>query len=126
MEPCLYALVRNDLDSLNCGKAIAQGMHAANQFTHLYNYDKGEDLLELWMGNRGFGVAVVLEANEKQIYELIDLAIEVGLEADIVYDDSYPYFDGVPLTRREMTCGYIFGDKNNPYLKAIKKGLELY
>lgn len=126
MEPCLYALIRNDLDSLNPGKAIAQGMHAANQFTYFHQHDGGEDLLELWMGPRAFGTTVVLEASEKQIRSLVALAEKVGFTAGLVIDESYPYFDGVLLTREEMTCGYIFGDRNNPYLKAIKEGLNRY
>lgn len=32
-DPVLYILMRNDLDSMNPGKAMAQAAHAANEFT---------------------------------------------------------------------------------------------
>ena len=32
MTPLLYILMRNDMDSMNPGKAMAQASHASNQF----------------------------------------------------------------------------------------------
>ncbi len=41
-EPYLYVLMRSDMDSLNTGKAVAQGAHAANYFAWTMNKKKAD------------------------------------------------------------------------------------
>lgn len=107
----LYILMRTDLASMNPGKAVAQGAHAANQF--IYSYEGWEDV-EKWEKETvsGFGTTIVLEVDEATMRKTIQLASSTGVLHDTVHDPGYPVRDGevthlIPLD----TCGYIFGDK---------------
>ena len=64
-DPYLYILMRDDLESLNTGKAVAQGAHAANQF--MFNMERRVDLVDVtkamyidWLAQGGgFGVTII-------------------------------------------------------------------
>jgi peptidyl-tRNA hydrolase len=126
MTDVLYILMRNDMDSMNCGKAIAQGSHASNAFVkHM------EGFIQEWnfkpvrtdqiMANingfanweketpQGFGTVLVLEAKYNDIKNTIDIMDKLGYVSGIVFDPTYPILDGevvhhIPLD----TCGYVF------------------
>ena len=126
MTDVLYILMRNDMDSMNCGKAIAQGSHASNAFVkHM------EGFIQEWnfkpvrsdqiMANingfsnweketpQGFGTVLVLEAKYNDIKNTIDIMDKLGYVSGIVFDPTYPILDGevvhhIPLE----TCGYVF------------------
>tara|TARA_B100000497_G_C7686675_1_gene416357 strand:- start:2210 stop:2587 length:378 start_codon:yes stop_codon:yes gene_type:complete len=117
--------MRNDLDSLNPGKAMAQASHASNQFVH--NVISGsisidKELYNMWSNEttQGFGTVLVLSVNEAQLQSSIMMAEKHLSHCGIVHDPTYPIQDGdvvhhIPLD----TCGYIFGDKDDPMINAI-------
>jgi peptidyl-tRNA hydrolase len=125
--------MRNDLASLNAGKAMAQASHASNAFLFNLVNDPSKadykDLVEEWISTttQGFGTVFVLAVNEEQLNKAIDLADADGFATNIITDPTYPIKDGdvthhLPLD----TCGYIFGDHEDPMLRLITQDLELY
>jgi len=126
-EPYLYILMRTDLASMNAGKAVAQGSHAANQMvfearkriagdetTDLAKLSEFEDLLDEWENAaNGFGTCIVLGVTEHEMRATVEAAAAAGLHAGITHDPSYPLRDGasfhlIPLD----TCGYVFAKKS--------------
>ena len=134
MTPVLYILMRTDMDSMNPGKAMAQASHASNAFVSNaepgYNVD--EELFNAWQESttQGFGTVLVLGVNEAQMRTAVEVAESFGVDkfpCDIIHDPTYPLQDGdtthfIPLD----TCGYIFGDKEDPLLEAIIGKFELH
>lgn len=133
-EPYLYILMRSDLDSLNPGKMVAQGAHAANQFAfemvkvrqsinRLKELEADLDRNELrklalfnqWETStpQGFGVTITLDVTGTILPLVVEAAQRMDLPAGVTHDPSYPIRDGeithlIPLD----TCGYVFGDKD--------------
>lgn len=145
-EPYLYILMRTDMASMNPGKAVAQGSHAANQM--VFNYfgsentsarervrlfaksllaavDSADDvvshLLIRWLtGAQGFGTCIVLDSNGKTMKETVAACKAAGFHAEVTHDPTYPLKDGEAFHLIPMdTCGYVFGSKDAlvPYLK---------
>lgn len=136
--------MRNDLPSMNPGKAMAQASHASNAFINSY---KGREDVKEWQNQtqQGFGTVLVLSASIGEIYDVFK---NVSFPKDYVFDPTYPYFapnaeiaslvsedfDTIPreypddplkpvlLYRKETTCGYIFGEKDEvgPLVKHLK------
>lgn len=126
MTAVLYILMRNDLNSLNPGKAIAQGSHAANAFVHHfngyaqeYNTKSVHESIEVDTMNgfnewersteQGFGTVLTLEAKMVDIQSVVSIFKALNYVAGVVHDPTYPIVDGdvvhhVPLD----TCAYIF------------------
>ena len=134
MTPVLYILMRTDMDSMNPGKAMAQASHASNAFVSNaepgYNVD--EELFNAWQEStpQGFGTVLVLGVNEAQMRTAVQIAESFGVDkfpCDIIHDPTYPLQDGdtthfIPVD----TCGYIFGDKEDPLLESILGNFELH
>ena len=134
MTPVLYILMRTDMDSMNPGKAMAQASHASNAFVSNaepgYNVD--EELFNAWQESttQGFGTVLVLGVNEAQMRTAVEVAESFGVDkfpGDIIHDPTYPLQDGdtthfIPVD----TCGYIFGDKDDPVLQSIIGNFELH
>ena len=127
----LYILVRNDLLSLNAGKAMAQAAHAANHFTAEWGHlDMVKDY-----SNKGnpFGTAIVLSVDKDTLVKRIRKAsdLEDIVPFGPVWDETYPFNTTTEIAalipkrtltaptivkddgravcfRRELTCGYIF------------------
>ena len=135
--------MRTDMSSLNAGKGMAQAAHAANQFIYenvWHNREffskTGEDtvddkqrLIRTWMSQAaGFGTTIVLDAtDELALTDAIDAARVHDLMAGLVLDPTYPVRDGlVTHSLPVITCGYIFGDKDNPFLQQITKKFALH
>ena len=107
--PVLYILMRNDLDSMNPGKAMAQASHASNAFIHevtenAFNVQEWQECTD-----QGFGTVLVLGGSMKDIAETISEAKEAEYIAGVVHDPTYPILDGavchhIPLD----TCAYMF------------------
>ena len=137
-----YVLMRSDMASMNPGKAVAQGTHAANQFVWdlEHPFDPKSSLHGLpvdtlrpldtmyghWVnGRRGFGTCITLAGSLKQIEGALQAMLDDDLTeviADWVHDPTYPLLDGqvvheIPLD----TCAYVFGFKNvlQPYLTEM-------
>lgn len=122
----LYIIMRNDLDSMNCGKAIAQGSHASNAFIDKFHStmqeysvdssakEKAEKLnkdVREWETSttQGFGTVLVLEAPMTEIYDSIENVRDHGYLADIVHDPTYPIKDGSVVHHLPLdTCAYVF------------------
>ena len=147
-NPCLYLLMRNDLDSLNPGKLAAQACHGSNAvqtiIERMYSSKSHREkvLKELWSewaGKRGFGTTIVLETPFSTI-EIIHKQYSFGYDElnwnhddnrpiifGSIFDPSYPVSDGstthlVPL----VTGAYVFGDKDMFDVNSITKMLNLY
>jgi len=137
MEPTLYILMRNDLDSLNPGKAIAQGSHATNIFEKYVNdNDISHELknkLENWRDDRDFGRCLCVAVNGQQLELIMDMAENSQFPSGMVVDPTYPIRDGEVTHAIELaTCGYIFAygvefpSRETEFtLKTLKK-LSLY
>ena len=129
----LYILMRNDLPSMNNGKAMAQAAHAANDFVYRF----GEVLpavTEDWMSkDYPFGTTIVLAVDQYVLNDRIkSAAAKSGVPCGFVWDQTYPYTvankeladlidirhhtapyvvkenGSVIMFRNEVTCGYIF------------------
>jgi peptidyl-tRNA hydrolase len=127
----LIILMRTDLASLNPGKAIAQGSHAAHAAVFHAKASKDEnlhDMVKEWehqSSDKSFGTCIVLGVKEFQMRQAVDIALELGIHAGIVRDDTYPLQDGETLHLIPLdTCAYIFGRKDDTALAT--QGLELY
>jgi peptidyl-tRNA hydrolase len=132
MANVLYIIVRNDLDSMNPGKAIAQGSHAANAFVKEVN-DVEPDCSDLitWQNEtkQGFGTVYVLEANEADMTDTINRMSSLGYYANTILDPTYPILDGKICHHISLvTCGYVFVPKKDTDLVAslIMGGLPLH
>jgi len=134
MSAVLYILMRNDLDSMNPGKAMAQASHASNAFVKDRKLMRegsrdNEELYLTWATetHQGFGTVLVLAVNQEQMEQAVAVAKMAELESGIVHDPTYPLQDGetchfIPLD----TCAYVFGDKEDPVLNAIVQNFELH
>lgn len=129
----LYILMRTDLDSMNPGKAIAQGTHAANAFIEEHLRDSGKLEIEAsirdWrkQTTQGFGTVITLGVCEAQMTKAVLFAKEQGIRAGIVHDPSYPIRDGQVMHKIPLdTCGYIFGSHSDPKLRLIVGALNLH
>jgi hypothetical protein len=127
----LYILMRTDMASLNPGKAVAQGTHAANLFERdvrelRKSFPDAPNVLayDAWASDRGFGTAITLSVNGDQLTSLLAQAYEMGCISGVCTDPTYPLRDGdVTHLLRLDTCGYIFGDR--AALSAILGELSL-
>lgn len=140
--------MRNDLLSMSVGRCMAQSSHASNSFINKYGYDP---VVKKWQKQttQGFGTAIVLSVDMSQITS-VALSCKLGkYRYDYVVDPEYSYIvnkeicelinrdihtiDPIEkpngemiLHRREITCFYAFGDRNNLEFKTIFSELNLY
>ena len=135
-NPVLYILMRDDMDSLNPGKACAQATHAGQQFVHELTkqgiHPPHDQVIKLeqyerWKAatRKGFGTTVTKSVNHKQLHQIVLFALAAGFEAGVVHDPTYPLLDGetvhvIPVD----TCGYVFGDKES--LEILLRQFELH
>jgi peptidyl-tRNA hydrolase len=151
-ENYLYILMRTDLPSMGPGRAAAQASHASNAFWHKYGKTK-EAQAWAASTKQGFGTAIVLGATLEQIKERCGAALTNKFAMDTITDTDYaisfsaellPYMrtqselasgnatieqsekdpNKYILHRQEVTCAYIFGDKEA--LQPILGDLPLY
>ena len=124
------------------GKACAQLMHAANHLTYhevikplLADKAPNVEVLNWSKEADAFGTTISLDVGGLATLErIVEVAKELGFAAGLVVDPSYPYLvseeifgllpevlhatppvakrGGYFVTRRETTCGYIFGPKD--------------
>jgi len=131
--PTLYILMRNDMESMNAGKAMAQASHASNAFVKhaneaLPDFNLGQ-LFPQWKleTEQGFGTVLVLAVNEKQMRQAVETSEVMGLVSGVVHDPTYPLRDGdtthfLPVD----TCAYVFADRANPMVKAVLGNFPLH
>lgn len=117
-EPRLYILMRTDLASMNPGKAVAQGAHAANQCVQ--EIETSGDVVAIrtlreWQAQtgHGFGTTVTLGVNNTEMQAAVIIAQALKIHAGVTHDPTYPLVDGetvhlIPLD----TCAFVFGPKS--------------
>jgi peptidyl-tRNA hydrolase len=129
-DPYLYILMRDDLASLNPGKAVAQGSHATLQFAFDLLRRKAAVtdnsaatfvertqflLFDQWQTStpQGFGNTITKGVKGDQLHPITQAVMRMGLFAGVTNDPSYPLQDGATLHLLSLnTCGYVFGDKS--------------
>lgn len=122
MTPILYILMRTDLPSMNPGKAIAQGSHAANQFVYTMNtlniHKNLENMFNIWQSetNKGFGTVLVLGATKDQIDftfgEIDDTKVNsTNCLSDWVVDPTYPFITNEEIYKLLVSNSNITGQK---------------
>lgn len=99
---------------------------------------------------QGFGTTIVLQAAWKEVLIVVNmLASENGVHAGVSTDPTYPYVvsneiaelipvsvdtmprhPGAPgqtvMYRNEDTCAWVFGMKDNPYIRAVLDKFSLH
>lgn len=144
--------MRTDLGSLGPGRAAAQASHASNAFWHRYGKTK-EAQAWAASTKQGFGTAIVLGCTFDQLKERCAEAIKQKFPCDSVIDPDYaisfsaellPFMRSQSeiasgnasieqsekdptkyiLHREEITCAYIFGNKEA--LQPLLGDLPLY
>lgn len=130
--PILYILMRQDLASMNAGKAVAQGAHAANIMqTRIQEEGTLEQkaILESWLADRAFGTTITLTVDDRALLKVLDLhakhpsAAQHSVAGEVV-DPTYPLRDGAVTHLINLrTCGYLFGLKEE--IGYMVSGLEL-
>jgi peptidyl-tRNA hydrolase len=102
----LYILMRNDIPSMNPGKAMAQAAHAANHFMHFINYWGDESAKKYWMNivkenwmskDYPFGTTIVLSVNYPTLKETLDKAMRMYEIYSYITDPTYPF-----ITNKEI------------------------
>jgi Peptidyl-tRNA hydrolase PTH2 len=120
----LVILMRQDMESMNPGKACAQAAHAANCFGEK-NSESGP--WNEWAEDRNFGTTLVYSCTGQDIDNLaanIAWSDKRVMDYDIIIDPTYPVRDGeVTHHVKIITCAYIFGRKNG--LREITDEMEL-
>lgn len=90
----LYIFVRNDLPSMNAGKAMAQASHASAQFVNILSNDKTEmdkNYFDEWLNEgEGFGTTIVLEGSLENINKILYKYSDDWWQGDII-DATYPF-----------------------------------
>lgn len=152
----VYILARIDLPSLNSGKLAAQVHHAGVQMMAKFSKSKMvKNYINLGNadGADHFNTTIVLGAELDDIIQRSRIAKFLGdsiVEFDIVTDPSYPFFvensevanlipqtsttkiiktmtdNRVLMVRKEITCAWFIGDRNNSEFKNLFEGLSLY
>jgi peptidyl-tRNA hydrolase len=149
----VYVLVRNDLPSMNPGKAMAQVHHAGVQM--MFNHATNPLVKEyVQSGNAqgalGFNTTLVLAASREEMNNSILMAKFKAVCFCHVVDPSYPFLveseeianlipqtdtvkvikvldnGRVLMVREELTCAWFLGDRNDPDFRAIFEGLPLH
>lgn len=134
--------MRNDLVSLSYGRCMAQASHATNAFMKDYGNNQA---VKDWQKetSQGFGTCIVLAANIdkiKEIHSKVKRKYFCGLVVDPDYVVRIPTEiyrlmknksvlsivgsekdNHILITRKEITCSYIFGSKDElfPYLGEL-------
>ena len=145
----LYILIRNDLQSLNSGKAMAQAAHAANSLTAEWGHLN--EVREYTNRATPFGTAIVLSVDKDTLVQRLKRASmrEGTVPYGPVWDTTYPFNttteiaalipkktltsptivkdDGRAICfRKEITCGYIFVGAGTPDQVELVGDLPLY
>lgn len=154
MNLAVYVLVRNDLPSMNPGKAMAQVHHAGVQmmaYAQRYNSILVKDYIAqgVEQGAKDFNTTLVLSASLSQIQNAVGIAEKImGVPCGIVEDPSYPFFvepelasfvekdSGVTrigpsgnkelFVRPEITCAWLLVDRNDSIMRSVVGAMPLH
>ena len=147
----LYILIRNDIPSLNPGKAVAQASHAVSQFMTKFPKESKK-----WCSEAdGFGTTITMEGTLEDIQNFMSHTIyHNGYCCGDIEDPTYPFYlqkeiipyldpqfkieyaepspdsryDTVPATRKEYTCSWFFveNDDREATMEMLKNELEFH
>jgi peptidyl-tRNA hydrolase len=150
IEYKFYILMRNDLPSLNPGKAMAQAAHAANLLDAQWGLNRG---VVDWKHQcqDSFGTTIVLAVDKDTlIYRIRRAQMRDGtVPFGCVYDPTYPFNttteiaalipprkltapmivkedNRVMLFRKELTCGYLLVADGSSDQAELVSDLPLY
>lgn len=98
-KPILYIIMRNDLPSMNIGKAMAQASHASAQFVAKYKNttvlpNETETAFRAWINEgNNFGTTIVLEGSYSSIsnFTIDTLDNRSILHQGGIVDGTYPF-----------------------------------
>ena len=151
----VYVLVRNDLPSMNPGKAMAQVHHAGVQMMAKQGTNK---LVQEYIncgisaGADYFNTTLVLSATRDEIDDIFYQVRNLNSETIIgntVIDPSYPFVvdreiaqllqenhnitrvkemdnGQVLMTRTALTCAWFLGDRDNPEFRDLFAQFSLH
>ena len=113
MTPTLYCLMREDLQDMNPGKAMAQAMHAQAEFDQWVEDHPDSEYLPYivqWKEDRSFGRTLVLESTLEQIVKIIPPQNLTRHPTGVTIDPTYPWrnFYGKVFLTSEVSCGWVF------------------
>lgn len=121
MTPTLYCLMREDLQDLNPGKAMAQAMHAQADFDRwverLELNDPLLNYIDAWKENRSFGRTLVLSVTLDQIDDFNTIVMITNCRVSgITVDPTYPWrnYYGKLFVTNEITCAWAFACDATP------------
>ena len=132
MTPTLYCLMREDLQDLNPGKAMAQAMHAQADFDQWVDDHPGSEYMQYiaeWKEDRSFGRTLVLESTIDQISDMTSQWMGTAVPAGVTVDPTYPWrnFYGKVFLTSEVTCAWVFAcDLTPPQLLEDLRKLSLH
>lgn len=132
MTPTLYCLMREDLQDLNPGKAMAQAMHAQADFDQWVEGRPASEYMShivQWKEDRSFGRTLVLEASLDQISDITAITFGTRHPAGVTVDPTYPWrnFYGKVFLTSEVTCAWVFAcDLTPPELLEELRKLSLH
>jgi peptidyl-tRNA hydrolase len=144
--PVLYILMRNDLNSMNAGKGMAQASHASNAFVHhFHGYAQEYNSKSVHLGietatmngfnewenstTQGFGTVLTLEAKMADINPIASIFKSMGYVAGVVHDPTYPIVDGQVVHHISLdTCAYVFvpNKEKDEFASMLLKGFSLH
>lgn len=114
----LYIVMRNDVDSMNPGKAMAQAAHAGQMFEKLSGGKYNEDC--------GFITTLVLQGSGEDINDLVYFAEKSSFLWGEVVDPTYPVRDGsVTHLLPFRTCVWILIPDDKEISSKEDKNLNL-
>ena len=95
----LYIIMRNDLPSMNHGKAMAQASHASSMLVNMLTINdtdkETQEAIERWIKEgEGFGTTIVMETNHILNIEQALLELEkrnLSMCSAFVNDKTYPF-----------------------------------
>jgi hypothetical protein len=150
----VYVIVRNDLNSLNPGKAMSQCHHAGVQMMAKYSTTpivKEYIDIGITQGAKHFNTTIVLSGTLDDIDTINMNSTHIGstVFGGIIVDPTYPFIvddeisklinttptvypvkelgDGKVLwARTEVTCSWYIGDRNDQEFKDLFDGLSLH
>ena len=123
MSNKLYILIRNDLHSMNTGKAIAQASHCVSQFMTKFPKEAKEWCKEA----DGFGTTVVMEGKIENIQEFMNKhIIHDGYSYGDIIDPTYPFKlqeEIIPFLVEGLNDIQVVDYNTDPYgmVKATRK-----
>lgn len=123
MTHVLYILMRNDIASMNPGKAMAQASHASNAFVkqtedYIRSFIQHNLRIEVlnkhfwdWQNETryGFGTVLVLEGRMTDFKPVVSTFKALDYMTDVIVDPTYPIVDGEIVHHVSLeTCAYVF------------------